>query len=161
MRVCRQRPSPRSIKLHRTYSVEEAARVLGVHKNSVRGWRQHGLKPIDESRPVLFLGSDLRTFLEQRNASRKRPCRPGTLYCFRCRQPRAPALGMVDWMPTKSSTGNLTALCGTCGTEMHRRARRDALAVVMPGLQVQISEGPSRLNGEPIPSLNCDVAKKD
>ncbi|WDR06673.1 helix-turn-helix domain-containing protein [Devosia rhodophyticola] len=161
MKLSRQRPNPRSIKLHRTYSVEEAARALGVHKNSVRGWRQRGLKPIDDSRPVLFLGSDLRAFLEQRNASRKRPCRPGTLYCFRCREARAPALGMVDWTSTKARTGNLTALCGTCGTEMHRRARRDALAVVMPGLQVQISEGPSRLNGEPIPSLNCDMAKKD
>ena len=54
--MTRQRANPRAIKLHRTYSVEEAAQVLGVHKNSVRGWRSQGLEPIDDSRPVLFQG---------------------------------------------------------------------------------------------------------
>ena len=159
--MVRQRANPRAIKLHRTYSVEDAARTLGVHKNSVRGWRKDGLTAIDTGRPVLFQGSVLRAFLEQRNASRKRPCRPGTLYCFRCREPRAPALGMVDWTPINSRTGNLKALCGTCETVMHRRARRDALSTIMPGLNVQIAEGPSRLKGEPTPSLNCDMTKED
>ena len=159
--MVRQRANPRAIKLHRTYSVEDAARTLGVHKNSVRGWCKDGQKAIDSDRPILFLGSDLRAFLEQRNASRKRPCRPGTLYCFRCREPRAPALGMVDWTPINSRTGNLKALCGTCETVMHRRARRDALSTIMPGLNVQIAEGPSRLKGEPTPSLNCDMTKED
>jgi hypothetical protein len=155
--VSRQRINPRTIKLHRTYSIEEAARVLSVHKNSVRGWRKQGLAPIDNSRPVLFLGCDLRAFLEQRRASRKRPCRPGTLYCFRCREPRAPALGMLDWIPINAHTGDLTALCAVCGTQMHRRARHDVLAALMPDLTVQIAKGPSRLNGESIPSLNCDI----
>ena len=149
------------IKLHRTYSVEEVARTLSVHKNSVRGWRKDGLKPIDDGRPVLFLGSDLRTFLEQRNANRKCPCRPGTFYCFRCRGPQAPALGMVDWIAINARTGNLKALCGTCETVMHRRARRDALTAIMPGLNIQIAEGPARLKEETIPSLNCDMTKED
>lgn len=153
--MSRQRLNPRAIKLHRTYSVEEAARVLGVHKNSVRGWRRDGLVPIDNGRPVLFLGSELRGFLERRQAGRKRPCRPGTLYCFRCRQPRAPALGMLDWAPINSRTGNLMALCEVCETQMHRRARRDALGAIMPGLLVQIVEGPSRhkWGAYPLPQL--------
>lgn len=155
----RERINPRAIKLHRSYSVEEAARVLGVHKDSVRGWRSHGLAAVDDNRPVLFAGSDLRSFLETRRAGRKRPCGSGMLYCFRCREPRTPALGMVDWVSINASTGNLSALCSVCETQMHRRARRDALAAIMPGLQVQIVEGPSRLNGERTPSLNCDIAK--
>lgn len=156
-----KRANPRAIKLHRTYSVAEIADTLGVHKNSVRGWQRDGLTAIDNIRPFLFLGCDLRAFLERRSASRKRPCRPGTLYCFRCREPRTPALGMVDWMPINDRTGNLKALCGTCETIMHRRARRDALAAIMPGLEVQIAQGPSRLMGEPTPSLNCDLVKED
>lgn len=156
-----KRANPRAIKLHRTYSVEEAADALAVHKNSVRGWRKDGLTAIDNGHPILFQGSVLRAFLEQRNASRKRPCQPGTIYCFRCREPRAPALGMVDWTPINARTGNLKALCGVCETVMHRRARRDALTTIMPGLKVQIAEGPSRLKGEPIPSLNCDMTKED
>jgi hypothetical protein len=154
------RHNPRAVKLHRTYSVEDVARALGVHKNTARGWCDAGLKPIDSRRPMLFLGSELRAFLEQRSASRKRPCRPGTLYCFRCREPRAPALGMVDWIAINGRVGNLKALCATCETVMHRRAHRDAFAVIMPGLAVQIVEGPSRLNGEHSPSLNCDLDKE-
>ena len=159
--MSRKRINPRVIKLHRTYSVEEAARVLGVHKNSVRGWRKGGLTPIDDSRPVLFLGRDLRAFLEQRRSSRKRPCGPGTMYCFHCRDPRAPTLGMVDCTSINVRSADLSALCEVCGTEMHRRARRDALGAVMPGLQVRILEGLSRLNGEPTPSLNCDMPTED
>jgi len=30
--------SPRRVKLHRNYSVEEAARYVAVHKNTVRRW---------------------------------------------------------------------------------------------------------------------------
>lgn len=156
-----RRVSARAIKLHRTYSVEEAARALGVHKNSVRGWQRKGLEAIDRGRPVLFQGSVLRAFLEQRNAGRKRPCAPGTLYCFRCRQPRPPALGMVDWTAVNATSGNLKAMCATCETIMHRRARRDRLASVMPGIAIQIQGPPSRLRGKPAASLNCDLTKED
>ena len=159
--MSRRRANPRAIKLNRTYSVEEAALVLGVHKNTIRSWRGQGLKTIDSSRPVLFLGRDLREYLDQRKASRKRRCPSGTLYCFRCREPRAPALGMVDWTSINAITGNLTALCEACETSMHRRARRDALAIIMPKLMIRIVEGPPRLNGKPGPSLNCDIRQEN
>jgi hypothetical protein len=57
-----KRANPRHIKLHRSYSVEEIARTLGVHKNSVRGWRKDGLEPIDASRPLLFQGGQSALF---------------------------------------------------------------------------------------------------
>lgn len=157
--MSRRRTNPRAIKLHRTYSVEEAARVLGVHKNSVRAWRVQGLRPIDDSRPMLFLGSELRVFLERRRAGRKRPCRPGTIYCFRCREPREPALGMVDWNPSTARRGNIMALCSVCETPMFRSVSRDQLAAAMPGVQVRIVEGPPRLDGKHSPSQNCDKPK--
>lgn len=151
---------PRSIKANRTYTIEEAARRLGVHKNSIRAWRRKGLRTIDGERPILFLGSDIRAFLLERKSGRKRPCPPGTLYCFRCRAPRAPAIGMVDWTPFNSTTGDLLALCEVCGTEMHRHARRDALEQCMPGISVRICEVHSRLKGKPDPSLDCHLKKE-
>lgn len=57
-----RRINPRLIKLHRPYSVEEAARALGVHKNSVRGWIKDGLPTVDHSRPLLILGQELRAY---------------------------------------------------------------------------------------------------
>lgn len=151
-----RRANPCAVKMHRTYTAVELAERLGVHKNTVRHWQAKGLSPIDRSRPALFHGQEVRAFLASRNASRKRPCSPGTLYCFRCRVPRPPALGMADFLETRPGFGNLEALCGTCGTIMHRRARYAALAAAMPGIDVQIREAPERLSGRPSPSLNCD-----
>jgi hypothetical protein len=45
-----------------TYTVEEAARTLGVHKNTVRAWLKRGLPTIDAERPTLILGRELAHF---------------------------------------------------------------------------------------------------
>ena len=39
----RRRPNWRRIKLHRNYTVEEAADALGKHPHTVRGWLKEGL----------------------------------------------------------------------------------------------------------------------
>ncbi|GMM61831.1 helix-turn-helix domain-containing protein [Novosphingobium pituita] len=137
-----RRVNPHRVKLHRTYSVQELADCLGVHKNTVRHWQGAGLAAIDGNRPTLFDGKATRAFLLARQTSRKRPCPPGTIYCFGCREPRAPALGMVEFMPGKGATGNLAALCEACGTVMHRRANMAMIAAIMPRLAVQIRQAP-------------------
>lgn len=154
------RANPQRVKLHRSYSVPELAGCLGVHKNTVRQWQRHGLEPLDSTRPLLFQGAIVRAFLAKRNASRRRPCLPGTLYCCRCRAPRPPALAMVDYNPVTAASGNLRALCEVCGGMMHRRIRRADLPAKMPGLDIQISQAPSRLSGSPPPSLNCDFERQ-
>lgn len=154
------RANPYAIKLNRSYSADELAKRLGVHKNTVRNWQREGLNAIDSKRPVLFHGETVRAFLVKRNASRRCPCPPGTIYCFRCRAPRTPALGMVEYVPNRPASGNLKALCGTCKTIMHRRARKADLAVIMPGLDVQIREGEQHLCGQATPSLNCDSKRQ-
>ncbi len=135
-----RRVNPNRAKVHRSYSVPELATCCGVHKNTVRNWQRHGLEPIDKSRPVLFQGQAVRAFLSRRNASRKQPCQPGTLYCFRCREPRKPALGMVEYMPITPASGNLRAMCEACETMMHRRTRKAEIGKVMPGYAVQFAE---------------------
>lgn len=155
-----RRINPYVVKLNQSHSIPELAGCLGVHKNTVRHWQRQGLAPIDSSRPVLFHGSVVRAFLVTRNASRKRPCKPGTLYCFRCREPRPPALGMVEYLAVTDVSGNLRAICATCETMMHRCAQRTALAAIMPGLDVQFGQASPRLKGSPSPSLNCDSRRK-
>jgi len=155
-----RRANPRAVKLHRSYSVPELAACFGVHKNTVRNWQRDGLTPLDDQRPLLFQGSTIRAFLENRNASRKCPCPPGTLYCFRCRTARPPALGMVDFVSINAVSGDVRAICPTCGTVMHRRASEAALASIMPGCGVQFVQAPPRLNGSSAPSLNCDLGRQ-
>ena len=155
-----RRINPRVVKLHRTYDVAELAARLGVHRNTVRHWQRDGLKPLDGNRPVLFHGSTIRAFLVSRIASRKSPCEPGTLYCFKCRAARPPALGMVDYVPISIVGGNVRAICATCETVMHRRAAKASLAAILPGCDIQFVQAQSRLRGSPSPSLNCDLERQ-
>lgn len=151
-----KRINPRLAKLHRSYSVEEVTRTLGVHKGSVRNWIKAGLPTVEGTRPVLILGIELRGWLEKRRKAAKRPCPPGTIYCFKCREPRPPALGMVEYVPMNAKSGNLKAMCADCETFMHRRTRLGSIDAVMPNLDVQIREAPASLIERTEPSLNCD-----
>ena len=155
-----RRVNPNLVKLLRTYSVSELAIRLDVHKNTIRNWLRDGLEPIDKRQPIVFLGEMVRQFLTARNRSRKHHCGPGQMYCFRCRQPREPAMGMVDYVPLRATSGNLRAICDTCDAIMHRSARMADLVRIMPGLAVQFVEASPRLSGRGSPSLNCDSNKR-
>ena len=155
-----RRANPQRVKLHRSYCVPELAICLGVHKNTIRHWRRDGLEPIDASRPAMFQGAIVRAFLAKRNASRKCPCPPGMIYCFACREPRPPALGMLDYLATTPASGNLRALCADCGGLMHRRIRYADLATKMPGLAVQFRQAPPRISGRPASPQNSDFERK-
>jgi predicted transcriptional regulator len=152
--------NPQRVKLHFSYTIDEIARLLGVHKNTVRSWFRAGLETIDSSRPTMVQGRVLRVFLERRRSDRKRKCGPGTFYCFKCRAPKAPALAMVDYVQRTSSSGNLKALCESCSSIMHRHVQIDQIAAVMPKINVQFTHPESRIRESAIPSLNCDARKE-
>ena len=59
-----RRANGRRVKIHLSYSIEETARCVCVHKNTVRRWLSSGLSAIDARRPALIHGSKLRAFLE-------------------------------------------------------------------------------------------------
>ncbi len=42
-------PNHRLVKIHRSYTVEDAARCLAVHKNTVRRWIKAGLPTVGVS----------------------------------------------------------------------------------------------------------------
>ena len=158
--MTRRRINPCAVSQYRSYSVTELATCFDVHKNTVRLWQLAGLKPNDDGRPYLFQGQVVRAFLMERNASRKRPCRAGTLYCFRCRDARPPAHGMVEFVATTAKLGTLRAICAECETLMNRKASRAALSSVMPGIDIQIMQAPPRLSGGSSPSLNSDFERQ-
>src|SRR5215471_15431674 len=78
-----RRPNPRLIKIHRSYSIYEAAQLLRAHKNTIRTWIKQGLPIIDRRRPTLIYGADLSAFLKNRRNRAKQPCPPGHMYCFK------------------------------------------------------------------------------
>jgi hypothetical protein len=154
--VKRRRIDPRLAKLHRTYTVEEVARLFGAHRNTVRAWLKSGLEPIDDVRPTLILGDELRRFLGERRASRKRPTPCGMIFCLRCREHRRPAGGMVDYLPRTGTTGDLQGICPDCDAMLYRRTSFAAMATVRGNLDVTIREADQRITQRKEPSLNHD-----
>jgi hypothetical protein len=56
-------PSPRRIKINFPYLIHEIAKACDVTRGTVRRWRKEGLRPIEDRKPYMFLGSEVRAFL--------------------------------------------------------------------------------------------------
>lgn len=117
----KRHPNYRLARIHRSYTIEEIASLYGRHKNTVRGWVKDGLATIDDKRPMLVLGHDLEAFLQARRVKNKQTCKPGELYCVRCRAPKFPAGDMVEYSFVAEKVGNLAAICPDCNSIMNRR----------------------------------------
>lgn len=148
------------VKQHRTYTVDDVARLLGVHKNTVRSWLKSGLPRIDDRKPLLIAGADLKAWLKAKRKSAKQPCGPGRFYCFRCKAPKHPALGMVDYFPRTEKSGCLKAICETCQASMNRNASIRNLAAVMPNIDVQIVRLQSSIRWRAQHPSNCDLSRE-
>jgi hypothetical protein len=155
-----KRFNPRRLKVHRSYTVGEVARMLEAHKNTVRAWLRDGLTPIDQRRPVLIQGRQLASYVDARRKRRRQPCRPGELYCFRCRVPKAAAAGTADYLPVTPSSGNLMARCSDCGTRMYRRVALRKLRAVAGDLQVHLPQAQQRITECADACLNCDLEQE-
>jgi excisionase family DNA binding protein len=155
-----KRLNSRRVKIHRSYTVEEVARLFGVHKNTVRNWLTEGLQKIDDRRPILILGRELARFLHARRERRRQHCRVGELYCFGCRAPRTCAPSTADYLPLSPSSGNLRAACADCGTRMYRRVSLQKLAAVAGDLEIALPQAQQRIVEGADPSLNCHLERE-
>ncbi|EWS53442.1 MULTISPECIES: helix-turn-helix domain-containing protein [unclassified Methylibium] len=153
------RLNPRLAKIHRSYTVEEIAKLYGVHRNTVRAWIGRGLPTIDQRRPLLVLGSHLADYLQIRRTANKRSCAPGEIYCLRCREPRAPAGGVVRYHPLTPTQGNLVGLCGCCGAGLNRRVSQAKLPLVQGVLSVMLPQAREHIDESALPSLNSDFVQ--
>jgi hypothetical protein len=116
-----KRIDPRRIKGNRAYTIEELARLLCCHKNSVRLWMKQGLSPLEDGkRPLLIQGAAARTFLAARRVAAKRKCQANEMFCFKCKVPRHPALGTVQYRPASETCGMVSAMCGECATAVFK-----------------------------------------
>ena len=142
----------RAVKRHRNYTVDELARTIGVAKGTVRRWLKSGLPHMADKKPVLILGGDVQAFRAV-NKPRKQKCKPGELYCVKCREPRAPVDNEVEIVPLKTGSVNLRGLCPDCTTLMHRRAPTAHMGRIRQHFEVSNPQGiPTLMDTEHTPS---------
>jgi L,D-transpeptidase catalytic domain len=81
-----------------------------VHRGTVRHWvKCQGLPVLTDRRPHLILGCDLVAFLKARRQSRTRKSARGELYCLKCRAPRKPVPGLLEYQLLIGSIESRTA----------------------------------------------------
>ena len=149
-------PNPGLVKIHRSYTVEEIARLLSKHKNTIRNWIKGGLSTIDEKRPALIQGQVLFDFLRSQRGKNKRHCMPGELYCVRCRKPRIPSENWAEYLPVTETIGNLKAICPDCDSIMNRRVSLSKIHQICRNLDVTFPEDMRHIVKMIKPSVNCD-----
>ena len=130
------RPDGRSISIHRSYTVDEASRALGVCKATIRRWMKAGLPFLNDQKPSLILGLELKEFLKRRKAP-KQKCRLNEFYCLSCRTPRAPAYGLATVKSRRPATAQIRAVCETCSKPMHKRVSNAQLVELKRILRVR------------------------
>jgi excisionase family DNA binding protein len=156
----KRRPNYRLVKIHRNYTVEEVARLFGVHKNTVRTWVKSGLPVCDLRRPTLIRGRELAAYLKARRTKNKRPCQPGEIYCVRCRASKHPAGSMAEYRPTTERLGNLIGICPDCEGMMYRRASKAKLPAIQAKLEVTFAQAGRQVSESDSPFVNRDFTQE-
>jgi excisionase family DNA binding protein len=155
--MAKRHPNHRQVKIHRSYTVEEAASLFGIHKNTVRVWVKAGLPVIDDRRPMLILGRELAAFLQARRTRNKQTCQPGEIYCVRCRTPKFPAGDMADYVPITEKLGTLQAICPDCETMMNRHVSLARLEQVRGKLDITFPQALQQVSNSIQPTVNSDL----
>lgn len=143
------------IKLSVSYDVHDISKLLSIHRNTVRHWLKSGLKAIDDRRPILVHGAELKSFLAEKQQSRRQKCAPGEFYCFKCRVPRKPWGDTADASAHTDKIVKLSALCSVCETEMHKTVRRADLSKLSTVIEIQ-SMASERISDCPNGIANSD-----
>ena len=157
-RAKRRRYPLHRIKRGQCYDTAEIAVLFGLHSNTVRHWLKDGLPTIDRSRPFLVHGSALKSYLAEKQTSKTKTCALDEFFCFRCRMPRKPWGGLVDFRATTDKIAHATALCVSCETTMRRAFRSTDIPKVESLLRI-LQLPPERLSDCPPVSGNRDFKR--
>ena len=153
----KRHPNHRLVKIHRSYTVEEIAELFAIHKNTVRRWVKSGLATSDNKRPMLIIGVDLAAFLKDRRMKNKRSCKPGELYCVRCRAPKSPAGNMAEYSPITEKFGNLVGICPECDSFMNKHVSLAKIAQIIGIIDISFPEEVRQLIERTNPTVNSDL----
>ncbi|MGS0681828.1 helix-turn-helix domain-containing protein [Shewanella sp. 30m-9] len=115
-----KRFNPNRIKIHRSYTVDEASETLGSHPKTVRNWIHAGLPVIDETRPLLIQGADLKLYLKQKRKTYLYRCELKEVPCFKCKSPKKPSINSLEFIAKPAGMAQMTGRCGECGKRANK-----------------------------------------
>ena len=112
--------NPNIIRSGISYTYHEAAELLQVHEQTVHSWKKEGLNVVEDKKPYLILGKELKTFIGMRQKKRKIKCKENEFYCLKCRAPRNSIDNIVSIIIYNKIQLNIRGVCCICGSLMYR-----------------------------------------
>ena len=107
--------SSRGISKHRSYTLDEAAMIIGAHEQTLRHWGNTGaLEVMKTCKPYIVHGSHLIECLDARKSKKRPALPPGEFDCLTCKTRGEPFGLMADHIAMTPKIGRLRALCGHC-----------------------------------------------
>ena len=151
--------SYRLVKIHRSYTVNEAARLTGSCKGTVRRWIKNGLPALQSQKPIIIKGADLREYLKGKSKP-KQKCALDECHCFKCKSNQKLAFGEAEIVFDKSPAPNMRGLCGTCSTLMHKRISNAAIPDLEAKLQITFRQADEPISNRTKPRSNEHLQKE-
>jgi len=143
------------IKGTMTYSTQDITSLFHIHKRTVQEWYQAGLPRIDNRKPYLVLGNDLREFLDNRQKKRKVQCRAHEFYCFKCKEPRASWENQVDIKFQTETRIMVVGVCSVCNTTINKASTARKIPELEKIFMIQKTHHRD-LNGSYLPICKTD-----
>ncbi len=129
-----------AIKFFRCYTIREAAEITGVSTRTICNWNKAGLPVMDDQRPHLIRGDDLRSFIQSKRKERKTETKLHEFFCLRCHDLRFAAGGFAE-CHIDGNRVRVKALCNVCGTVMNKPVAKARLHKLEGKLELLDSEG--------------------
>jgi len=148
--------NPNLIKETLSYSTQEIADLLSIHKRTVQEWHKEGLPRIDSRKPFLVLGSNLKEFIRSRQNKRKQKCRINEFYCMKCKEPRQSRNNLVDIRFLSASRLLVIGLCVQCHTRINKIGSIKNIDEITKIFAIQQIHNRD-LVGFDLPSCNTDI----
>lgn len=112
--------NPNRIKATLAYSVNEIAELYSLHKRTVQQWLKDGLPRIDNKKPYLIMGADLKTFIKTKRSKARQKCKAHELFCCKCRKPQKSWENIVDIKVLNERQLMIMGICPECNTKTNR-----------------------------------------
>lgn len=157
-----RRHDPTKARRHWVYTRAQVCRIFDVGDSTITNWIGRGLKQVDDRRPQLFAGYELRRFITIMRWPHGRPPENGRLFCSVCLGFKALVHGSIQAFPKGIACFEVTGKCTGCHNMLQARigsrdlpeifeasanTARDSSDVVNDGVSRN-----TRRSGPPVPS---------
>ena len=112
------------IEKYRTYSTYELAKKLKVHPMTIRKWSKEGLPHIENLKPWLFKGEEIKKYLQNKMQKKKIALGPEEFYCMKCRKAVKIKIESKN-IKVGKNMGNyiqhiISGICVNCGCKVNK-----------------------------------------